>query len=536
MTSTRLPIFIAQIFSLVFLAQTVAAQAVLRAYVFEANNRGYLNQAKASISRLPEKALIAEVFSDAEGMFFSRLEPGEYRVSVKKDLFFDLDTVLQIGAADVFLKMEMRRKPGYLFDATVAEARETPDQEVDAIQLVDIEIYNRTQKRPELVLRRHPEAFFQFTFEQGNHYTILVRKPGFLAKRIEAYVNIEGCIICVHGVQNLRPGITENMTAGNSMGTLLCNIELERARLDKRIAIRDIYYDFEKWDIRPDAAKILDDVVHLMTDNSGIAVELGSHTDARGGDEYNLNLSQKRAESAVQYIVNEGIAATRITAKGYGETQLTNRCRNEVPCSEAEHQQNRRTELRITGISTDSLEYLRWQSLEEIVREEEFRQQLKLLEKEEVIKIKERPMPLPPGKKPGEKPTPKPMPEANNSVPLPKFEPQAEIEQRPEEQMLEARTDDGEYIEERPYSLPKNYNGYSVEVLCGKEKLPYSHPIFEQFVQIFLRKDTEGNFCYLIGRYDDLMQIHRFYQREVKPKYPAAQICLFTDGEKTYVR
>ncbi|RZK16223.1 MAG: OmpA family protein, partial [Pedobacter sp.] len=71
------------------------------------------------------------------------------------------------------------------------------------------------------------------------------------------------------------------------------------------------------------------------------------HTDSRGKDAYNLTLSQKRAESAVQYIISRGVNKNRITAKGYGETQLLNKCANNVSCSDAEHQLNRRTEFKI---------------------------------------------------------------------------------------------------------------------------------------------------------------------------------------------
>lgn len=117
--------------------------------------------------------------------------------------------------------------------------------------------------------------------------------------------------------------------------------------LNKAIRIENIYYDFDKWNIRPDAAVELDKLVKILKDNPTIWIELGSHTDSRGKDAYNLNLSQKRAVSAVDYIVSRGIDKRRITARGYGETQLLNRCANGVECSVEEHQLNRRTEFKI---------------------------------------------------------------------------------------------------------------------------------------------------------------------------------------------
>ena len=107
-----------------------------------------------------------------------------------------------------------------------------------------------------------------------------------------------------------------------------------------------IHYDFDKWNIRADARPILDSLVRLMQ-TYPITIELGSHTDSRGTYAYNDRLSQRRAESAVAYIVSKGINPNRITAKGYGERKLLNKCSDGVPCTEAEHQANRRTEITI---------------------------------------------------------------------------------------------------------------------------------------------------------------------------------------------
>jgi|BioPla2DNA2_1021312.scaffolds.fasta_scaffold03985_3 outer membrane protein OmpA-like peptidoglycan-associated protein/tetratricopeptide (TPR) repeat protein len=131
--------------------------------------------------------------------------------------------------------------------------------------------------------------------------------------------------------------------------TVFVQLIFERIVLDKEIVIENIYYDYDKANIRPDAAIELDKVVELLVENPGIIIELGSHTDSRGSDAYNLNLSQRRADSAVKYIIDNGIDKDRITAKGYGETRLLNRCSNGVRCSEEEHQLNRRTEFKVTG-------------------------------------------------------------------------------------------------------------------------------------------------------------------------------------------
>ena len=114
--------------------------------------------------------------------------------------------------------------------------------------------------------------------------------------------------------------------------------------------MNNIYYDFDKSFIRKGAARELDELFIVLNMYPSIRVELSSHTDSRGNDAYNLKLSQKRADSAKEYLVSRGIDADRIEAVGYGETQLRNECTDNANCSEAEHQFNRRTEVKVLKI------------------------------------------------------------------------------------------------------------------------------------------------------------------------------------------
>ncbi len=123
---------------------------------------------------------------------------------------------------------------------------------------------------------------------------------------------------------------------------------LDKLQIEKVVVMDNIYYDFDKWDIRDDAKVDLDWLVRIMKKND-IKVELGAHTDSRGTNSYNRKLSQRRAESAVNYIVNKGIDPSRLIAKGYGESELVNQCSNGVRCTPAEHQANRRTEFKVLG-------------------------------------------------------------------------------------------------------------------------------------------------------------------------------------------
>jgi outer membrane protein OmpA-like peptidoglycan-associated protein/tetratricopeptide (TPR) repeat protein len=130
--------------------------------------------------------------------------------------------------------------------------------------------------------------------------------------------------------------------------TLIANLSLATLfEVGKTFTLSNIKYDFDKDVIRPDAAKILDGLVMILRDNPSLEIELGSHTDSRGADKYNLSLSQRRAQSAVNYLVSRGIARTRLIAKGYGETQLLNECEDGIPCSDEQHHANRRTVFKI---------------------------------------------------------------------------------------------------------------------------------------------------------------------------------------------
>ena len=132
--------------------------------------------------------------------------------------------------------------------------------------------------------------------------------------------------------------------------TVFVELVFERIVIDKPIALKNIYYDFDKWYIRPDAAKELDNLVSILKLNPDINIELGSHCDSRGTNEYNEVLAQNRAEAAVKYIISQGIDVARITAKGYGKRVLVNNCTEKITCSEAQHQLNRRTEFKVTSI------------------------------------------------------------------------------------------------------------------------------------------------------------------------------------------
>jgi len=132
------------------------------------------------------------------------------------------------------------------------------------------------------------------------------------------------------------------------------NFELEKIEMEKPIVLPNIYYELNKWILTQESKNNLDGLVKLMKENPAIYVELGSHTDSRASDKYNMNLSQKRAQLAVEYIVSSGIESQRLTAKGYGESLILNKCIDGVKCPEEEHTLNRRTEFKVVKIQNNT--------------------------------------------------------------------------------------------------------------------------------------------------------------------------------------
>lgn len=172
--------------------------------------------------------------------------------------------------------------------------------------------------------------------EEDEDYVLLAEKPNYLTRR-------EGFTMYGRSIPEVL--LTKPVTDT----TFFVKIPLESIFIGKTFRLENIYYDLDKADIRSDAAVELDKLVQILKDNPGLKIELGSHTDSRASDIYNQRLSQRRADAAIQYLVNKGISRERLEARGYGESELL----IENAKTEAEHQQNRRTEFKVMEIKQD---------------------------------------------------------------------------------------------------------------------------------------------------------------------------------------
>lgn len=187
------------------------------------------------------------------------------------------------------------------------------------------------------------EGNFNFRVYENENYVLMASKEG--SDALKYYVTrLDYTTIGKSIPQEELKDLVTNVTFDTLM-------YLDPIIIDKSIILENIYYDFAKWDIRSDAAQELDKLVDILIDNPEISIELSSHTDSVDTESYNIRLSQRRAESAVDYIVSAGINASRITAKGYGEAHPIARNTNPDGTDNPEgRQKNRRTEFKVTKI------------------------------------------------------------------------------------------------------------------------------------------------------------------------------------------
>ena len=130
---------------------------------------------------------------------------------------------------------------------------------------------------------------------------------------------------------------------------LQTDLNLPNQFVSNKVNINTIYFDFDKFNIRTDAAKELDKVVQVMNEYPELRINAATYTDSRGKKSYNQKLSERRAKATVDYIVSKGIDISRLTFEGYGETNLVNDCSDGVKCNKEQHQENRRTDFTIAN-------------------------------------------------------------------------------------------------------------------------------------------------------------------------------------------
>jgi len=525
------------LFAFLALTLTVFGQSIsLQGYVYESDNRGYIRQAKVDILELTSKAFITSVLTDKDGFFKAEVPAGKtFLVRAEKDLFqrkeMKVDATDKKPGEKQFINIEVERKPGYIFDVTLANPRDTPMETTDGIHGATIEVFNNTTEK-EMV--RLPDYEF----------------PNFKVN----------------------------------------NVEMKPIILDEKTKLDNIIYASGSAQLNSDAKAELQKVADLLRDNPGMKVELSSHTDSRGKSDMNMKLSQERARVASEYVASyRGVDLPRVKARGYGETRLDNTCSDGVECNERQHRRNRRTEIKI--LEFNQAPQSRWKPLAELKRLEKMEETLAALQNQEVYQvpvdatqgadipddlkkqlgIKEEtasdedkaatPKPTfdkkdsntKPSIKVSSKPTPPAKPEVEETEEVIEMvktstKPQEsieDIERRIEQQaaMSQARKveiEDNVVVEELEVAqskfmdmkkLPESYNGFMIQVQESAERLPDSHELFKVFGNLTMEETDEG-YAYLMGDFKEAGDAERFLNTIIKPRYPVAKLIKFESGRR----
>lgn len=216
-----------------------------------------------------------------------------------------------------------------------------------------------------------PNAIIRIVGSDGSNQKEIARSDGSFSFRLQRgvkYVMKAGAKGYLNVKQEFESG-SEEEDADYAVDFIL-------AAVNKPQVVENIFYDFDKASLRPESEKALDEMVQMLNENPNVTIEMGAHTDRKGSDEYNVNLSNRRAKSVVDYLVGHGINPERLTWKGYGETTpktVTKRINREFPQfaegtvlseefietlspeeQEVADQINRRTEFKVTSIDFEA--------------------------------------------------------------------------------------------------------------------------------------------------------------------------------------
>lgn len=282
-----------------------------------------------------EDHVLETVQTDEAGNYSFEVDPGQnYVLRGASEGYFDGRNTAstETPAPVVTANLELEKDPGMSLYGIV-----TDKSTGDPLQGVMVKITDPATKEVFMELETPTEGDFRKVLEGVNiddkvYYQIELSKEGYLSKNVlySDVVSERGEII-IHNALDLT---MDKVDVGMDLSKVL-NIE-------------NIYFDYNKFNIRPDAAVELAKIIKVMNENPTMEIELGSHTDCRGSAEYNEKLSDKRAKASAQYIKSQITNPERIYGKGYGENMLVEDCNgNCKSCTDAQHQANRRTEFKI---------------------------------------------------------------------------------------------------------------------------------------------------------------------------------------------
>ena len=261
-------------------------------------------------------------------------ENGNYILKIEKDGFIPKQIIVKPGTDWTTLDLTMQRSTDCV--ALRGYVRVQGKSEGQGNTKI---VFVNTVTSEEIRIHTDPDGSYVYCLPCNQDFTMYAVKNGIYAPTQIISFKPEDCGEGKEYVQDF--------TFPVDPGTSLVEGDI--------IELPNIYFNFNDAGIRRDAERDLEVVLQMMQNAPDMAIELGSHTDARGSSSYNQNLSQRRSNSVRKWLTNRGIGEGRTAAVGYGETRIRNGCTNGTPCTESEHQQNRRTEFKIISLDNPLL-------------------------------------------------------------------------------------------------------------------------------------------------------------------------------------
>lgn len=275
----------------------------------------------------------------ADGFAIMSLDPKEqYLLFLEKEGYYSQEIDLNINPSQSFYPVEVLLKKN---DCITLRGRLRSEGYNKAIPNATLRITSSCSEVVVVALRSNTDGDYEYCLEPNCQYLITATKIGFEPQTQELSTERLG------SSRSFAINFTMLPAKVSSTATEERNILKEGTT----IFLEGIAYDFNKSAIRKGAARDLEALAALLKRHPSIQIEVGAHTDSRGTDEYNIALSQTRALYAQDFLIERGINPVRISAKGYGETQLRNECSDGVPCDDRQHAYNRRIEVKVLKIN-----------------------------------------------------------------------------------------------------------------------------------------------------------------------------------------
>jgi outer membrane protein OmpA-like peptidoglycan-associated protein len=278
-----------------------------------------------------ESGLSETIVTSADGSYSFLVDPEkDFELLGTKEGYFSDNNLVNSHAEDdvIIMDLLLEKDPGISLYILVLDA--ASNQPIDSVKVRILD--NMVNLSDSLVTDENGDYYLPLPdkkLQDRGSYNLTLEKEGYLVMTVTYNILFDR-----EGQYNVLEDL---------------HIKMEKVEigldLTDIIDLNPIYFDYNRYVIRPDAAIELDKIVQVMNDNPTMKIELGSHTDARGSSSQNQKLSDRRAKASAQYIKERIVNPIRITGKGYGESKLVNECSDGVKCSELQHQENRRTEF-----------------------------------------------------------------------------------------------------------------------------------------------------------------------------------------------